>query len=159
MNIKYFFSENTRIQNIAYILLGATTIAAFGWVKIPFYPVSFTLHTFAILLIGLTFPPKLALSSVLCYFGLYNPTFITSPYLGYFVGFAIGAYYIAKTRSKYPAWIPCLITTLMIWIMGSLYLIPYVGLKTAIIKGSLIFIPSDLIKMTFALKFAKGKTL
>ena len=106
MNIKYFFSENTKIQNLAYILIGATTIAVCGWVKIPFYPVSFTLHTLAILLIGLTFPSKLALSSVLCYCRIYNLTFITSPYLGYFVGFAIRGYYIAKTRLKYPAWIP-----------------------------------------------------
>lgn len=157
MKIKHLLFEDTKLQNVAYVLLGATAIAVCGWIKIPFYPVSFTLHTFAILLIGLTFTPLLALSSVLCYLGIYNPSFIFSPCLGYFVGFALSAYYVAKMRTRCAPWLATLIATMIIWMLGSYYLIPFLGWKTALIKGTLIFIPSDLLKMSLALRLAKGK--
>ena len=60
--ISYCFT-NTVIRVLAsswLIVLGAHTI-------VPFYPVHMTLQTFAIALISLVMPPKIAISSMLCY--------------------------------------------------------------------------------------------
>ncbi len=151
-----FLQEKT--QFIGNVLLGCLFISLCSCIKIPMYPVSFTLHTFAISMIALKFTPKQALASVLCYLacgslglpvfsGLANPLWIMGKCGGYYIGFLVAAFLMAKAYQKLSAIAALSIGHAIILFFGFLWLIPFVGVKTALFKGLLIFIPSDIIKI------------
>lgn len=143
-------------------LLGCGLITLSSFVKIPFYPVSFTLQTFAIFILALTQSPKQVMGSVLCYLlcatlglpvlcGHVNSLWMFGKSAGYLLAFPLGGYLVAKLSQKIPALCALLCGQFVIYIGGFLGLVPFFGVKIAFLQGVLFFIPSDLLKNLMAL--------
>ncbi len=160
----------TKNENIAsfgaflcFTLLGCGLITLGALVKIPFYPISFTLHTFAIALLGLTQSPRQAVASVLCYLafatmglpilsgGLANPLWFTAKAGGYYMAFPFAAYLISKLSQKGYPFLGLICGQILILALGSAWLSFFIGAKLAFIHGALFFLPSDTLKNLIAL--------
>lgn len=145
------------------LLLGTALITCCSFIKIPLYPVPFTLQTFAIYILALTQTPRQAFASTFFYLlgatiglpvfgGHANPTWILGKCSGYLIAFPIAAFCIAKIRLKRSAFQALLCGMLVIFFLGLLRLIPIVGLQTAFMKGVLIFLPSEIFKILAAIQ-------
>lgn len=145
-------------------LFGCCVMTLASCAKIPCYPVSFTMQTFAVLLIGLTQTPKQAFASVLLFLfsasigvpvfcGHANPLWLFGNCGGYLVAFPIAAYLTSQLKNT-PI-LAIFLGQLLIYSLGFLGLVPYFGLSAALLKGVVLFIPSDLLKMVLALSAAK----
>lgn len=143
-------------------LFGCALIVLGSMIKIPLYPISFTLQTLAIYILALTQSPKQAFASALCYlvcatigfpvfFGHANPFWIIGKSGGYLVAFPLAAYCIAQLRHKHSPITALLCGTCVTFTLGFLWLIPFFGLQVAFTKGVLIFIPSELFKVLAAI--------
>ncbi|MGH2612896.1 MAG: biotin transporter BioY [Rhabdochlamydiaceae bacterium] len=154
-------SFNEKINFAGKILWGCLLITLCSLIKIPFYPVSFTLHTFAISILALTQTPRQAFFSVLCYLicgslglpvfsGLANPLWVMGKCAGYYSAFPISAYLIARIRQKGHPIFGLLCGHALILTFGFLWLIPFFGVHIAFTKGLLFFVPSDLLKILTA---------
>ncbi len=146
-------------------LLGCSLITLCAFIKIPFYPVPFTLQTLAITFIALTQSPKQAFASVICYLlcgTLGLPVFTSGANClwmigkngGYLLAFPLAAYLMSKLNQKgHP--IPGLLCgQALIYLLGFLWLTPFLGATIAFTKGVAFFIPSDLLKNLAALGLA-----
>lgn len=135
--------------------MGAGFIALSSWARIPFYPVPFTLQTFAIFAIALLQPPRVALASSLFYLLLCsftNPLWILGKCGGYMIAFPISAYLVSRSENKI---LGLLSGHLIVYTLGFLWLSFYFGCKIALINGVLFFLPSDTLKAFLAYKLAK----
>lgn len=146
-------------------ILGCCLITLSSLVKIPFYPVSFTLQTLAIFTLGLTQSPKLAFGSAICYLfsatiglpvlcGVSNPLWMVGKSGGYLVAFPIAAYIISKISQKYPPFLAVLCGQFVIYLLGFIWLIPFFGVSIAWKSGVLFFIPGGLLKGGIAIGIA-----
>lgn len=137
--------------------LGCGLITLSSLVKIPFFPVPFTLQTFAVFVLALTQSPKQACASVLCYLlcgTLGLPVFCAKSKTlwflgkcaGYLVAFPIAAYVTGKLTQNQQPWMGLLIGQLIIYFVGFVGLVPFVGAKMAFLNGVLLFLPSDILK-------------
>lgn len=168
-SIVYKIQSNDKIIIANRVLLGTVLITFCSFIKIPLYPVPFTLQTLAIYILALSQRPKQAFASTLCYLvcatiglpvfgGRMNPAWIFGKCGGYLVAFPIAAYCMAKiyaaraAYSKRAAFQALLCGMSMILFFGFLWLIPIFGLHTAFIKGVLIFIPSEIFKALAAIQ-------
>lgn len=160
-------SEEMRLIGLS--LLGCGLITIGSWIRIPFYPVPFTLQTLAIFVLGLTQTPKQAFASAICYLvcasiglpvldGKANYLWITGKCAGYLISFPIAAYAIAKLRQKLPSLLALLIGETLILLFGYIWLIPFIGAKMAFTKGVILFIPSALLKAGAALSFIQWRS-
>jgi len=150
------------------VMFGCLFLTLSSFVKIPLYPISFTLHTFAVAFLGMTQRPKEAFTSVMLYLlagtlglpvfaGLSNPLWLTGKAAGYYVSFPIVAYFIAKLREKIaPVAVLALGSTFTL-LIGGLWLSTFIGLKAGIVSGILIFIPSGILKNLAVLSFVSWK--
>lgn len=143
-------------------LLGCAFLVLSSLIQIPFYPVSFTMQTFAISFLALTQSPRLAFASVCCYLlcattglpvlcGNANSLWLIGKSGGYLVAFPIAAYLISKLSDKLPKIVALSIGQGVIYLLGMLWLIPFFGLKIAFFSGVVFFIPSDILKNLLAL--------
>ncbi len=148
-------------NDLPIVLFGTTLIILGASIKIPMYPISFTLHTLAIYLIALTQTPKQAFASVICYLlcatgglpvlcGHANPLWFFGKSGGYLIAFPIAAYCIAKMKYIQPL-TALLCGACIIYALGMLWLIPFFGISIALTKGVLLFNPSEILKMVAAL--------
>ncbi len=160
--------SHVHIKFLCLTLFGCALITLSSLIKIPLYPVSFTLQTFAIYILALTQSPRQAFASVICYpligtIGLpvfcsgANPFWIMGNSGGYLVAFPLAAYCMAKLRQKNSPVIALLIGMAIIFIFGFLWLIPLFGLHVAFTKGILIFIPSELLKILAAIRLVNWR--
>ncbi len=157
--------ENKEILSfICLSILGCGLISIASLVKIRFIPVPFTLQTMAIFILAFTQSPKQALGSVMCYLvcasiglpvfcGKSNSLWMMGKCGGYLLAFPIAAYLTAKIKSFSPL-LAFICGQLVIYLIGFLWLIPFVGPATAFMKGVIFFIPSDLLKGMAALLVA-----
>jgi len=156
------------IRTAAKVVLGCLLMTLCSFVKIPLYPISFTLHTFAVALLGMTQRPKEAFASVMLYLlcgsvglpvfaGHANPLWLAGKAAGYYVSFPIVAYLIAKMREKISPIAALAIGNALTLLMGGFWLAPLLGLKVAILNGMLIFVPSELLKILAVLSFVSWK--
>lgn len=148
--------------------LGCALITLCSLVKIPFYPVPFTLQTLAVFIIALTQEPRQAFASGMCYLfcaslglpvlcGGSNPFWIMGKCGGYLVGFPLAAYLISVLRKKCHPILAILCGQVVIFGLGFLWLIPFFGVKIAWLKGVLLFIPSGLLKNIAAVCIVRRK--
>lgn len=151
--------HNEKLKFLALSLLGGLLIHLGALIKIPMYPVPYTLQTLAISILALIQSPQQAFASVCCYlaFGTAGPSIFLGKCGGYFIAFPIAAYLMAKMRQRYPALIALLCGNALILLLGALWLIPFFGVKIAFTKGAFIFIPSALLKIAAALVFYKWR--
>ncbi len=145
-------------------LAGCLFITVCSFIKIPFYPVSFTMQTFAICLLGFSMSRnESALSAVLYLIlgtlglpvlcGNIAPYWFMGSLAGYYIAMPIACYLIGSIKSK-TALAPVL-STLLILGLGSLVLSLFIGLKSALLFGFLLFLPTDLLKAFGAAILAK----
>lgn len=148
-------------------LLGCGLLTLASLVKIPFYPVAFTLHTLVVSILGLTQSPKQAMGSVICYLlfatlglpvlsGHANPLWILGKCGGYYAAFPFAAYLISKLSQKWHPLVALTCGQMFIYLLGFIWLVPFFGAKVAFISGVLFFIPSDMLKNLVALGITNG---
>jgi len=144
-------------------VVGSLLIAICAQIKVPMWPVPMTMQTFAVLLIGAAYGPRLGLATIALYLaegaaGL--PVFaaggglayFTGPTAGYLIGFAVAAVAVgALARRGWDKTIPhafaaMALGTLLIYIPGVLWLGGLIGTDKAIAVGALPFLAGDLVK-------------
>ena len=144
------------------VFLALSAQLAIGW------PVPFTMQTFAVLVIGILFGPKLGSLTVGLYLaeglaglpvfshGLGGLPVLFGPTGGYLVGFMIAAYtagllaQIGWDRKIGTTILAMIIGNLIIYTFGFFWLAHLTGLKTALFSGIYPFIPGDIIKIAVA---------
>lgn len=146
-------------------ILGCCLITLSSLVKIPFYPVSFTLQTLAIFILAFTQSPKLAFGSAICYLisatiglpvlcGASNPLWMLGKSGGYLVAFPIAAYLISRISQKHSPFLAVLCGQIVIYLLGFIWLIPFFGVSIAWKSGVVFFIPGGLLKCLIAIGIA-----
>lgn len=155
--MKYKTLQLIKIHENAVTLIGCGLLILATYLKIPFYPVSFTMQTFVLFGMALHFPSKVALRSTLLFLilatvglpvfaGIANPLWIFGKCSGFLIGFpiavSVASYFNKKNEPMKALWIGHLI----LYILGFIGLLPYVNPYQALIFGILVFIPSDFIK-------------
>jgi biotin transport system substrate-specific component len=164
-NALKLLKSQINLRFICLAIFGSMLLTLGALVKIPFYPVPFTLQSFAIFILGLTQNPKLSTGSAICYLlwgsiGLpvfpsgVNPWWIAGPCGGYLLAFPIAAFMIAKLKEFTHPLVAALSGQAVIYFLGFVWLIPFLGIEDAWVKGVLFFIPSGLLKVLVAVKTA-----
>lgn len=148
-------------QECGAIVAGCGLLILGSYLRVPTHPVPFTMQTCALWIIALTMKPKQALSAVLLYLGLAtvgvpvfgghaNPLWLMGKCGGYLVGFPLAVYLVASFKGKYASIAALLGGHCIIYALGFLGLVPLIGAYAALVKGVLIFLPSDLLKTVIA---------
>jgi biotin transport system substrate-specific component len=143
-------------------LLGVFLLFAASQISIPLKPVPITLQTVAVMLIGLTYTPTLAVSTVITWIlagALGLPVFagyasgIGGNTTGYLFGFICAVFMMSLLQQRYKfksfvgISINCLIGTLIIFTFGITWLTGIIGLKPALTFGVLPFILPGIVKI------------
>lgn len=160
-------AKSKRAVNLGMMTVGTALLIVASFFKIPFYPVSFTMHTAIIFFIGLTLPPKYALGSALGYLllgtmgvpvfsGNVNTFWFLGRCGGFYLAFPLAALVIATCKEKMSFFSLYLLGQLIIYSLGIIWLLPFFPFHEALIKGVLVFIPSDTLKI-FATYFMVKK--
>ncbi|SHO61171.1 biotin transport system substrate-specific component [Pseudoxanthobacter soli DSM 19599] len=153
------------------VLVGSLVMVLCARANVPFWPVPMTLHVFGTMLLAGLFGGRTAGLMVLAYLaegaaGLpvfsYSPTagaglaYLAGPTGGYLVGFAVAAF-VAGTwierRGLGGSWrmlVPMLAGLVLVYLLGGLWLAPFVGLSKVATVGILPFLPGDLVKVALA---------
>lgn len=143
------------------ILSGCLLLILCSQVKVPFYPVPFTLQTVAIFTLGLTQSPGHAFGSVAAYllaascglpvFGNHaNPLWLMGKCGGYLVGFPIAAYVTAYLAQRTSILMALFCGHLPIYFFGFIWLSLFFGSTDAWVHGVVFFIPLDILKAAMA---------
>lgn len=159
------FPKTKALQELLTILGGVVLLFASSQIDIPLKPVPITLHTVAVMLIGLTYSPKLAAQSLLLWLGLGAigaPMFsgfhgglpyMCGPTGGYLVGFLVSATLMAYLKEKLALnsvlsnTALCLVGTILVYSLGVLWLSSLIGFESALIHGVYPFILPGIIKI------------
>jgi len=152
-------------RNIALVVAGTILLAISAQFTVPMWPVPMTLQTLAVLFIGISYGGRLAATTLLLYLAqgaLGMPVFaagggmphLLGPTGGYLLGFLFAASLLGwasdrgMTRSAPMLSLSLLLSTLAIYVPGSLWLSSFVGFKSALFAGILPFLLGDLVKAT-----------
>ena len=168
---------NTQSKLIKYfliIVLGSIALTISAKAKIPFYPVPMTMQTFVVLLLGLTFGYKIALSTVGLYLleGILGlPVFSNSPErgigivyfigptMGYLIGFLSACYLASFVNSKdnlFKIFVKLTISVSTIYFFGVLWLGTLIGWDKPIISlGVTPFLLAEVFKVLLLTLIAK----
>jgi biotin transport system substrate-specific component len=165
MSVLSAIQSKSKIMNeIMVVVGGAILLFAASQVEIPIKPISITLQTVAVMLIGLTYSPRRAVESHLLWIGLGAlgfPMFygfsgglhvLVGPTAGYIAGFVVSTYLMATLREKLflKGWVYeallCLMGTGIIYTFGVLWLSYLVGFSNAVLYGVVPFILPGIIK-------------
>ena len=162
--------QNSQIQiikSLLVIFLGSVLLAISAKIKIPFYPVPMTMQTFMVFLIGATYGVRLSFLTLVAYLfegAMGLPVFatgggivyLTGPTAGYLYGMTIAAVVISYFADKgfsisyIKTFMSIIIGSIIIFVLGVLYLGSIIGYNKAIQAGLLPFIPSELFKIALA---------
>lgn len=174
--LSYALSK-TRLNEAAYVLWGTFLLFLTSQISIPLEPVPITLQTFGVMLIGLTFPRKTAIHSILTYLALGAvgvPVFanfsggfhcLIGPTAGYLFGFIAAVVCMTSLRpylnsdNLFHIAFNCLIGTLVILVFGITWLSTTLGIKQAIQFGLMPFIFPGIIKailLALAVRYLKS---
>ena len=147
-------------------IIGSALITISAKIKIPFYPVPMTMQTFVILLMGISFGPKIGISIVSLYlfegiFGL--PVFANSPEkgiglayfigptMGYLIGFLFAVYFAGKfkyNKGLINTFLKLIFSVSFIYIFGLIWLGILIGFDKPIFKlGAQPFLLAELFKV------------
>ena len=165
--LKSFENINSNLINILLALFGTFLLAISSKVQVPFWPVPMTMQTFVIFLIGMTYGVRLSFATVALYLfegaaGL--PVFASGGGIAYLIGPTAGYLYgmlfasvaisylanLGFSKTYFKATLSLLIGSIMIFLIGIIYLGLIIGYEKAIVAGLLPFIPSELFKIALA---------
>lgn len=157
-------SKSKSLQDVMVVVGAVILLFAASQVEIPLKPISITLQTVAVMLIGLTYTPRRALEAHLAWIGLGAlgfPMFygfsggghiLVGPTAGYIVGFVVSTYFMATLKEKFSlkGWfydaLLCLMGTIIIFVFGVIWLSYLIGFSNALIHGVLPFILPGVVK-------------
>ena len=165
--LKSFENINSNLINILLALFGTFLLAISSKVQVPFWPVPMTMQTFVIFLIGMTYGVRLSFATVALYLfegaaGL--PVFASGGGIAYLIGPTAGYLYgmlfasvvisylanLGFSKTYFKATLSLLIGSIMIFLIGIIYLGSIIGYEKAIAAGLFPFIPSELFKIALA---------
>jgi biotin transport system substrate-specific component len=150
------------------IVVGSLLLAVSAQIKIPFYPVPVTGQTLVVLLIGMTYGPRLGGATVAVYLlqgAMGLPVFagaavglaaLVGPTGGYLAGFLVAAVvmgFLAERgmgRSVSSTVIAMVIGNAVIYAMGVLWLTSFIGMEKALTLGMAKFLYGDALKLVIA---------
>jgi biotin transport system substrate-specific component len=145
------------------ICAGTTLLFVAAQIQVPLQPVPVTLQTMAVMLLGLVFDKRSAVSAVLLYLGLgvaglpvfagFSNLALVGPRAGYLIGF-LGAVWVVTTLrerfgnpQKFWAFVGLnLLGSTVIYMCGVAWLAASIGPKAAAMVGFVPFILPGLIK-------------
>ena len=165
--IESFEKVNSNLVNLVLILIGTLLLAISAKVQVPFWPVPMTMQTFVVFLIGMTYGVRLSLFTLLLYLfegAIGIPVFasggglayLIGPTAGYLYGMTFAVVIISYLANKgfstsyIKATFSLLLGTIVIFVLGILYLGSIIGYSKAIQAGLLPFIPSEIFKIALA---------
>jgi len=169
--------QNTQSQIIKLLLvifLGSIILAISAKIKIPFYPVPMTMQTFVVLLLGMSFGYKVALTTV----GLYllegimglpvfsnSPekgvglVYFTGPTMGYLIGFLSACFlasFIKLDDNYLIIFVKLVLSVSTIYVFGILWLGTLIGWDKPIIElGVTPFLLAEFFKIFLLTVLAK----
>ena len=162
------------LKNLIIVILGTLLLTLSAKIKIPFYPVPMTMQTFVVLLIGISFSYKIAVSIV----GLYliegilglpvfsnSPekgiglVYFTGPTMGYLIGFLFASYlagYFNYNKNYLLNFFKLLLSVFFIYLFGILWLGNLIGWEKPIFElGAKPFLLAELFKVLILTFLAK----
>ena len=162
------------LKNLIIVILGTLLLTLSAKIKIPFYPVPMTMQTFVVLLIGISFSYKIAVSIV----GLYliegilglpvfsnSPekgiglVYFTGPTMGYLIGFLFASYlagYFNYNKSYLLNFLKLLLSVSLIYLFGILWLGNLIGWEKPVFElGAKPFLLAELFKVLILTFLAK----
>ena len=152
----------------ALVVFGSLLLAVSAQFKIPLYPVPVTGQTLVVLLIGMTYGPRLGGVTIAAYLlegALGLPVFaggaagvavLMGPTAGYLFGFLLAATamgYLAERgigRTVVSTIVAMVIGNCVIYLCGALWLANFIGFGQAIAAGVLPFLYGDALKLVVA---------
>ena len=172
-NIKVLQNQKI-IKFFLIVVLGSIILAISAKIKIPFYPVPMTMQTFVVLLLGISFGYKIAVTTVGLYllegiFGLpvfsnspekgIGLVYFTGPTMGYLIGFLFAAFFAGYLNFKtnfFSIFFKLIFSVLFIYIFGVLWLGTLIGWNKPIIElGVTPFLLAELFKILLLTFLAK----
>jgi len=172
-NIKVLQNQKV-IKFFLIVVLGSIILAISAKIKIPFYPVPMTMQTFVVLLLGISFGYKIAVTTVGLYllegiFGLpvfsnspekgIGLVYFTGPTMGYLIGFLFAAFFAGYLNFKtnfFSIFFKLIFSVLFIYIFGVLWLGTLIGWNKPIIElGVTPFLLAELFKILLLTFLAK----
>ena len=166
--------NNKLLKNLIIVILGTLLLTLSAKIKIPFYPVPMTMQTFVVLLIGISFSYKIAVSIV----GLYliegilglpvfsnSPekgiglVYFTGPTMGYLIGFLFASYlagYFNYNKNYLLNFFKLLLSVSFIYLFGILWLGNLIGWEKPVFElGAKPFLLAELFKVLILTFLAK----
>jgi len=172
-NIKVLQNQKI-IKFFLIVVLSSIILAISAKIKIPFYPVPMTMQTFVVLLLGISFGYKIAVTTVGLYllegiFGLpvfsnspekgVGLVYFTGPTMGYLIGFLFAAFFAGYLNFKtnfFSIFFKLIFSVLFIYIFGVLWLGTLIGWNKPIIElGVTPFLLAELFKILLLTVLAK----
>ena len=161
-------AATSAVTKAALVVFGSLLLAVSAQFKIPLYPVPATGQTLVVLLIGMTYGPRLGGITLAAYLfegALGLPVFaggaagvavLMGPTAGYLFGFLLAAIamgYLAERgmgRTVVSTIAAMVIGNCLIYLCGVLWLANFIGLGQAIAAGVLPFLYGDALKLIVA---------
>ena len=172
-NIKVIQNQKL-VKSLITVILGSIILTISAKIKIPFYPVPMTMQTFVVLLLGVSFGYKIAVTTV----GLYllegilglpvfsnSPekgigiVYFTGPTMGYLIGFLFASFfagYLNFKTSIFLIFLKLIFSVSFIYIFGVIWLGTLIGWDKPIIQlGVTPFLLAELLKILILTFLAK----
>ena len=161
-------AATSAVTKAALVVFGSLLLAVSAQFKIPLYPVPVTGQTLVVLLIGMTYGPRLGGVTIAAYLfegALGLPVFaggaagvavLMGPTAGYLFGFLLAATamgYLAEHgigRTVVSTIAAMVIGNCVIYLCGALWLANFIGFGQAIAAGVLPFLYGDALKLVVA---------
>ena len=161
-------AATSAVTKAALVVFGSLLLAVSAQFKIPLYPVPVTGQTLVVLLIGMTYGPRLGGVTMAAYLfegALGLPVFaggaagvavLMGPTAGYLFGFLLAAIamgYLAERgmgRTVVSTIAAMVIGNCVVYLCGALWLANFIGFGQAIMMGVLPFLYGDALKLVVA---------
>ena len=161
-------AATSAVTKAALVVFGSLLLAVSAQFKIPLYPVPVTGQTLVVLLIGMTYGPRLAGITLAAYLfegalglpvfagGAAGAAVLMGPTAGYLFGFLLAAIamgYLAERglgRTVVSTITAMVIGNCVIYLCGALWLANFIGFGQAIAAGVLPFLYGDALKLVVA---------
>jgi biotin transport system substrate-specific component len=142
------------ILDIVIVTLCAFAVLLSWKLRIPFYPVPFTMQTVAVTVTSILIGRTRALASILLFAAMVGPFHVTG---GYILGFFLVPLIIGNGAINLPPWnlfLRIIVSHMTVLAVGTSVLAYFVGVRTAFVGGFLFFIPSGIFKGIIAFAIA-----
>ena len=167
-NIMAPSTATSALTKAALVVFGSLLLAVSAQFKIPLYPVPVTGQTLVVLLIGMTYGPRLGGITMAAYLfegaiglpvfagGAAGMAVLFGPTGGYLLGFLLAAVamgYLAERgmgRSVVSTVIAMVIGNMVIYLCGASWLAGFIGFGKAMAAGVLPFLYGDALKLAVA---------